>query len=107
MFRARQSRVIEPQPHREDRTSDQRDGYNIAAWLSRADRDGSLAAFPKPKSTPPERTLAQVEGRDIGRGLMTLGPVSLVPIPFTLQKAIQVAPSLSSDLYRTRAPIPP
>src|SRR5271155_2697356 len=33
---------------REGRTSDQHDAYSIAAWLSRADRDGSLAAFLKP-----------------------------------------------------------
>jgi len=32
----------------EDRTSDQHDAYSIAAWLSRADRDGSLAAFSTP-----------------------------------------------------------
>ena len=30
---------------REDRTGDQHDAHCIAAWLSRADRDGSLAAF--------------------------------------------------------------
>jgi hypothetical protein len=36
------------------------------AWLSRADRDGSLAAFLKPDLTPPERTLAQVEGWILG-----------------------------------------
>ena len=29
----------------EGRTGDQHDAYSIAAWLSRADRDGSLAAF--------------------------------------------------------------
>ena len=32
----------------EDRTGDQHDAFSIAAWLSRADRDGSLAAFLKP-----------------------------------------------------------
>jgi hypothetical protein len=33
---------------REDRNGDQHDAYSIAAWLSRADRDGSLAALLKP-----------------------------------------------------------
>ena len=47
---------------RADRTADQRDAYSIAAWLSRADRNGSLAAFLKPDLTPPERGVAQVEG---------------------------------------------
>jgi hypothetical protein len=30
---------------RKGRTSDQHDAYSIAAWLSRADQDDSLAAF--------------------------------------------------------------
>jgi hypothetical protein len=50
----------------EDRTSDQHDAFCIAAWLARADRDGSLASFLKPDLTPPERTLAQVEGWILG-----------------------------------------
>jgi hypothetical protein len=40
--------------------------YSIAAWLSRADRDGSLAAFLKPDLTAPECTVAQVEGWILG-----------------------------------------
>ena len=51
---------------REGRTGDQHDAYSIAAWLSRDDRDGSLAAFLKPDLTPPERTVAQVEGWILG-----------------------------------------
>ena len=51
---------------REGRNGDQHDAYCIAAWLSRADRNGSLAAFLKPDLTPPERTLAQVEGWILG-----------------------------------------
>ena len=51
---------------RADRTGDQHDAYSIAAWLSRADRDGSLAAFLKPALTPPERTVARVEGWILG-----------------------------------------
>ncbi len=50
----------------EGRTSDQHDAFSIAAWQSRADRDGSLAAFLKPSLSPPERTLAQVEGWILG-----------------------------------------
>jgi hypothetical protein len=51
---------------REERTGDQHDAYCIAAWLSRADRNGSLAAFLKPELTPPERTVARVEGWILG-----------------------------------------
>jgi hypothetical protein len=51
---------------REGRTGDQHDAYSIAAWFSRADRDGSLAAFLKPDLTAPECTMAQVEGWILG-----------------------------------------
>ncbi len=51
---------------RADRTGDQHDAYSIAAWLSRADPDGTLAAFLKPVLTPPERAMAQVEGWILG-----------------------------------------
>ena len=51
---------------REGCTSDQHDAYSIAAWFSRADRDGSLAGFLNPDLTPPERTLAQAEGWILG-----------------------------------------
>ncbi len=51
---------------REGRTSDQHDAYSIATWLSRADRDGSLAAFLNPSLAAPERTTAQVEGWILG-----------------------------------------
>jgi hypothetical protein len=50
----------------ENRTGDQLDAYSIGAWLWRADHDGSLAAFLKPVLTPPERTVAQVEGWILG-----------------------------------------
>jgi hypothetical protein len=50
----------------EDRTSDQHDSFSIAAWLSRGNRDGSLAAFLKPDLTPSERTVAEVEGWILG-----------------------------------------
>jgi hypothetical protein len=47
---------------RADRTGDQHDAYSVTAWLSRADQDGSLAAFLKPDLKAPERAVAQVEG---------------------------------------------
>ena len=47
-------------------TGNQHDAYSIAAWLSGADRDGSLTGFLKPGLTPPERTAAQVEGWILG-----------------------------------------
>jgi hypothetical protein len=50
----------------EGRTGDQHDAFSIAAWLSRADGDGSLAAFLKPNLSPAERMLAQVEGWILG-----------------------------------------
>lgn len=51
---------------REGRDGDQHDAYCIAAWLSRADRNGSLPTFLNPDLPPPERTLAQVEGWILG-----------------------------------------
>ena len=51
---------------RADRTADQHDAYSIAAWLYRADQDGSLGAFLKPDLAPPERAVARVRGMDIG-----------------------------------------
>lgn len=50
----------------EDRTPDQHDAFSIAAWLSRADRNGRLAACLNPDLTPPEQTVAQVEGWILG-----------------------------------------
>jgi hypothetical protein len=56
-----------------DRTPDQHDAYCIAAWLSRADSDGSLAAYLKPGLSSSELALAQVEGWILGvRGLIRL-----------------------------------
>jgi hypothetical protein len=50
----------------EGRTADQHDAFCIAAWASRADRDGSLEGFLKPDLSPAERTVAQVEGWILG-----------------------------------------
>jgi hypothetical protein len=48
------------------RTGDQHDAYSIAAWLSRADQDGSLAAFLNPGLSPPDRATAEIEGWILG-----------------------------------------
>ncbi len=70
---ARQSVLAEVYPalwtrsfDREDRTGDQHDAYSIAAWLGRADWDGSLATLLEPDLTPYERAVAQVEGWILG-----------------------------------------
>ena len=62
----------------EDLTGDQHDAFTIAAWLSRADRDGSLAALLKPELSPPERTLAQVEGWILGVPGLIREPVQIL-----------------------------
>jgi len=46
----------------EGRIGDQRDAFSIAAWLSRADRNGSLAILLKLDITPPERTARRGRG---------------------------------------------
>jgi hypothetical protein len=51
---------------RRDRTSDQHDAYSIAAWLSRADRQGQLGGFLKPELTETERAVAKAEGWILG-----------------------------------------
>jgi len=59
---------------------DQHDAFSIAARLSHADRDGSLAAFLNPDLSPPERTVAQVEGWILGvPGLIRSGKGALTP----------------------------
>ena len=51
---------------RDSRTDDQHDAFTVAAWLSRADDDGSLEGFLTPDLTPPERSVAEVEGWILG-----------------------------------------
>ena len=51
---------------REGRNGDQHDAYSAAAWMRRADLDGSLAAFLNPSLATPERAVAQVEGWILG-----------------------------------------
>lgn len=36
--------------------------YSVAAWMRRADLDGTLAGFLDPPLAPAERTMAEVEG---------------------------------------------
>jgi hypothetical protein len=50
----------------EGRTGDQHDAFSIAARLSPTDREGALAALPKPDLTRPERARAQLEGWILG-----------------------------------------
>ena len=61
----------------EGRTADQHDAFSIAAWLSRADRDGSLAALLNPDLSPSERTLALVEGWILGVPGLILRPIGV------------------------------
>ena len=72
---ASRSAIVEVYPalwsrgfNREARTADQHDAYSIAAWLSRADQDGSLAGFFNPTLKMAERALAEVEGWILGVG---------------------------------------
>jgi hypothetical protein len=51
---------------RETRTPDQHDAWCIAAWLSRADRDGTLAGYLMPQLTAAERAAAAAEGWILG-----------------------------------------
>lgn len=59
---------------RENRTVDQHDAFCVAAWIQRADRDGTLGTHLKPDLMPHERTVARVEGWILGVG--GNGPVS-------------------------------
>jgi hypothetical protein len=51
---------------RDDRTPDQHDAYSVAAWLQRADREGSLEALFAPSLTQAERRIANFEGWILG-----------------------------------------
>lgn len=53
-------------PNETKRTGDQQAAYAVAAWLRRADADGSLAIFFHPPLAPDERALAEVEGWILG-----------------------------------------
>lgn len=51
---------------RDDRDSDEQAAYAAAAWLKRADRDGSLSGFLNPHLTDEERGIAKIEGWILG-----------------------------------------
>jgi hypothetical protein len=51
---------------RDSRDGDEHAAYAAAAWLQRADRDGSLRGFLKPSLTAEEREVADVEGWILG-----------------------------------------
>ncbi len=50
----------------EDRDSHQQDAYSIAAWMRRADGDGSLAGFFHPQLDEGQRQIAEIEGWILG-----------------------------------------
>ena len=50
----------------EDRNGDQQAAYSVAAWLRRADTDGSLPQFLNPPLEPEERNAAEIEGWILG-----------------------------------------
>ena len=50
----------------EDRNGDQQAAYSVAAWLRRADTDGSLPQFFNPMLEPEERNTAGIEGWILG-----------------------------------------
>jgi hypothetical protein len=51
---------------REGRSADQHDAYAAAAWMRRADSEGSLASFLDPPLPPTERARGQIEGWILG-----------------------------------------
>ena len=51
---------------KEERDNDQQAAYAAAAWMRRADSDGSLEVFLNPPLTPAERTVAEIEGWILG-----------------------------------------
>jgi len=48
------------------RNNHQHDAYSAAAWLRQADASGELAKFLKPRLTPEERRIAEIEGWILG-----------------------------------------
>jgi hypothetical protein len=51
---------------KEGRDGDEQAAYAAAAWLQRADLDGSLRTFLHPPLTPEERDVAAIEGWILG-----------------------------------------
>jgi len=53
---------------REDSDTHQQDAYSIAAWMRRADGDGSLSGFFHPHLQEGQRQTAEIEGWILGVG---------------------------------------
>jgi len=93
---------------REARDGDQHDAFSIAAWLSRAHRNGSLATLVKPDLTPPERTIAD-RGLDIGssrldsrgRGTQWFWVIRFCPNLTESENSIQAFPGRSGLAVRS------
>lgn len=51
---------------RRGRDTDQQDAYSVAAWMRRADHDGTLTNYLNPTLAPAERATAQIEGWILG-----------------------------------------
>lgn len=51
---------------KENRNGDQHDAFSVAAWMRRADLDGTLPEFLGPSLVPEEQTAAQIEGWILG-----------------------------------------
>jgi hypothetical protein len=51
---------------REDRNRDQHDAFSVAAWMRRADGDGSLASYLNPPLDSTQRKIAEIEGWILG-----------------------------------------
>jgi hypothetical protein len=51
---------------REDAQADEQAAYAVAAWLQRADRNGSLESYFNPPLTGEEQEVADVEGWILG-----------------------------------------
>lgn len=55
-----------PALEREDAQADEQAAYAVAAWLQRADRNGSLESYFNPPLTGEEQEVADVEGWILG-----------------------------------------
>jgi hypothetical protein len=68
--RTSRSVVAEVYPSRrfpkEGRDGDEQAAYEVAAWLQRAERNGSLGSYFNPPLTPDERDIAAIEGWILG-----------------------------------------
>jgi len=57
---------VERRFEREGRDGDEHAAYATAAWLRRADSNGSLGSYFNPPLTEEERTVANIEGWILG-----------------------------------------